>query len=80
MICLAAGHNAKPIFSSYRSWFDICVMEEKQRGLIGLGRLKVIAFVSHGFEEEGDGAGLAIGDKPISLLPSARMKLGETYA
>lgn len=49
-------------------------MEEKQWGLIGLERLKGIAFASHGSEKEGDGPGLAIGDKPISLFPLAQMK------
>lgn len=67
MICLTAGHNAKPIFCSCHSCFDICVMEEKQWGLIGLGRLKIIAFASQGSEEEDEGRGFAVGD-PILLF------------
>lgn len=74
MICLTAGHNAKPIFCSCHSCFDICVMEEKQWGLIGLGRLKIIAFASQGSEEEDEGPGFAVGD-PILLFFSQMKSL-----
>lgn len=74
MICLTDGHNAKPIFCYCHSWFDICVMEQKQWGLIGLVRLKVPAFASHVSEKEGDGPGLAIADKLISQFPLAQIR------
>lgn len=74
MICLTDEHNSKPIFFSCHSWFDICVTEQKQWGLIWLVRLMVLDFSSSVFEKEGDGPGLAVEDKLISQFPLAQIR------
>lgn len=72
MIGLTDGHNAKPIFCCCHSWFDICVMEQKQWGLIWLVRLKGLAFASHVSEKEGDGSGLDMRQISQFLLAQIR--------
>lgn len=73
-ICLTGGHNEKPIFCSCHSWFDICVMEQKQWDRFGLGDYWYLLLLPHVSEKEGDGPGLAIQDKLISQFLLAQIR------